>query len=167
VIAYKFLTADGRGLFTRFAWPLPKGVPGDWVEAEIDPCRSGVHACRVVDLPHWVASSLYEIELDGAVVEHSLKLVAERGRLLRRVEAWNDDLRDEYSRMCIARAADLAGADERLRAWVPPADATSAGPALIGFIAARVAEELGGVAAYDEERRRQADWLRERLGLAG
>ena len=49
--AYEFLADDGSGIFSRFDWPLPNGGPGGWVESEVDPCRSGVHACRVVDLP--------------------------------------------------------------------------------------------------------------------
>ena len=39
--AYKFLTADGLGVFSRFAWPLPDGGPGAWIEAEVEPCRVG------------------------------------------------------------------------------------------------------------------------------
>ena len=46
--AYKYLGADGTGAFTRFAWPLPAGAPGAWVETpDPDPCRSGIHhVCR-------------------------------------------------------------------------------------------------------------------------
>jgi hypothetical protein len=36
---------------------------------------------------------------------------------------------------------------------------------LLGFIAARMAEELGGVDAYVEERGRQSAWLADLLGL--
>jgi hypothetical protein len=39
------------------------------------------------------------------------------------------------------------------------------GPALLGFVAARIAEEISGPDAYRAERRRQADWLDDRLGL--
>jgi hypothetical protein len=39
------------------------------------------------------------------------------------------------------------------------------GPALLGFVAARIAEQMGGPDAYRAERRRQADWLADRLGL--
>ena len=39
------------------------------------------------------------------------------------------------------------------------------GPALLGFIAARIAERRDGVAAYHAERARQVAWLAERLGL--
>jgi hypothetical protein len=41
------------------------------------------------------------------------------------------------------------------------------GPALLGFIAARIGEEISGAAAYHAERARQVEWLVERLGLRG
>lgn len=164
--AYKFLRADGSGVFSGFRWPLPNGAPGAWVEAEIDPCRSGVHACGRVHLPYWLAPELYEIELDGDVVEEALKVVAPRGRLVRRIEVWDERTRDEYSQMCIARARELAAsAPERVAEWAPGVKDAAAGPALMGFMAARIAEKLGGVEAYVEERRRQSDWLADRLGL--
>jgi len=162
VTAYKFLAADGAGIFTRFQWPV-----GQWVEAEIDPCRSGVHACRLSDLPYWLGPALYEIELDGEIVEQGLKVVAPRGRLTRRIDAWSDETREEYSQMCIARAAELvASSPLPLGSWAPPPAASGGGPALMGFIAARIAEQLGGLDAYMDERVRQADWLADRLALA-
>ena len=39
------------------------------------------------------------------------------------------------------------------------------GPALLGFVAARIAEEAGGVAAYHAERAKQTEWLAARLQL--
>jgi hypothetical protein len=39
------------------------------------------------------------------------------------------------------------------------------GPALLGFVAARIAEEISGPEAYHAERARQVEWLVERLGL--
>ena len=71
MIAYKFLRADGTGMFTRYAWPLPRDGAGAWVETEPDPCRSGIHACRLGDLPYWAGRVLYEIELDGEVVQEN------------------------------------------------------------------------------------------------
>jgi hypothetical protein len=166
VKAYKFLTAEGRGVFTGFAWPLPNGGPGAWVEAEVQLCRSGVHACRRGDVSYWLAPALYEIELDGVVVGTGMKVVAPRGRLVRRIDAWNDALREEYSQMCIARAGELAAsAPELVGPWAPPRAASAAGPALMGFIAARMAEAMGGVDAYVEERARQSAWLAEQLRL--
>ena len=165
--AYKFLGDDGSGVFSRFRWPLPNGGPGAWVEAEVSPCRSGVHACRHGDLPYWVAPALFEVQLDGEVVLQPMKVVAPRGRLTRRVEEWGDEAREAYSQMCIARASELAATSpSRVGRWAPPRDASAAGPALMGFIAARIAEDLGGVQAYLAERERQADWLVEHLRLA-
>jgi hypothetical protein len=168
VIAYKFLRPDGASVFTGFRWELPDGGPGRWVDARVDPCRSGIHACRVTDLPLWAGRALYEIELDGEIVEQRSKLVASRGRLLRRVEAWDDRLRDAYTRMCADRAHELAlGQSPPLEAWdavVEPS--VREGPALLGFVAARIAEEIAGVEAYHAERTRQTGWLVERLGLA-
>jgi hypothetical protein len=166
VKAYKFLAADGSGVFSGFAWPLPSDRPGAWVESEVDTCRSGVHACRLVDLPYWLARKLYELELEGDVVEHATKVVAPRGRLTRAIDDWNDQTRDEYSQMCIARANELAASSqERVSEWAPAPEAAAAGPALMGFMAARIAEQLGGVEAYVEERRRQSEWLTDRLAL--
>jgi hypothetical protein len=168
VIAYKFLRRDGTSLFTGFSWPLPNGEPGRWVDARVDPCRSGIHACRVSDLPYWLGRVLYEIELEGEVVELGSKLVAPRGRLVRRVDGWDDELRDAYTRMCAERAHELTySASPPLEAWdalVEPS--VREGPALLGFMAARIAEEVRGPEAYRRERTRQATWLVERLGLA-
>ena len=117
MIAYKFLRPDGTGVFTRFAWTLPDGAPGAWVEAPVDPCRSGIHACRPSDLPYWIGRALFQVELGGEIVEEATKVVAARARLLRRVTAWDDALRDAYTRMCADRAHGIAGADPALADW--------------------------------------------------
>jgi hypothetical protein len=167
MIAYKFLRRDGGSVFTGFRWPLPDVAPGAWVAASVDLCRSGIHACRPAGLPYWIGRSLYEIELAGDIVEDGTKLVASRGRLLRKVAAWTDVARGEYTRMCADRAHALAvGASPPLTEWDAVIEPSlPEGPALLGFVAARIAEERGGVAAYLEERDRQSAWLVERLGL--
>lgn len=82
--AYKFLDADGLAPFTAVAWTL-----GDWVEASgVEPCRAGVHACAPGDLSHWLAASLWEVELDGEIVETRHKVVGSRGRLVRRIDGY-------------------------------------------------------------------------------
>jgi hypothetical protein len=165
MIAYKFLRPDGGSVFTGFAWPLPGDEPGAWVEAPLDPCRSGIHACRPSQLPYWAGRALYEVELDGEVLEEATKVIASRGRLVRRIAAW-DEQRDAYTRMCADRAHELArGAGlQRWDAVVEPS--VPEGPALLGFVAARIAEEIAGSPdAYHAERARQSAWLAERLGL--
>jgi hypothetical protein len=49
LIAYKFLRPERTGPFSGFCWP----EPGVWVDAppRLAPCRSGIHACRLQDLP--------------------------------------------------------------------------------------------------------------------
>ncbi|MGH8894626.1 MAG: hypothetical protein ACRDWY_15175 [Actinomycetes bacterium] len=167
MIAYKFLRRDGTSVFTHFSWPLPSDGPGAWVDAPPDPCRSGVHACRLADLPFWVGRVLYEVELEGEVTETPTKVVASRARLLRRVWEWDDALRDAYTRMCADRAHDLArGATPALADWdavIEPS--VPEGPALLGFVAARIGEEVAGPSGYRAERARQTAWLVNRLSL--
>jgi hypothetical protein len=168
VIAYKFLRRDGTGIFTGFVWPQPGAGPGEWVYADpAETCRSGIHACTPAQLPLWAGPVLYEVELDGEVEEAGMKLVAPRGRLTRRIEAWDDDARDAYTRMCADRAHELArGASPPLEDWDAVVEGSvSEGPALLGFVAARIAEELSGTEAYHAERARQTRWLVERLAI--
>jgi hypothetical protein len=167
VIAYKFLRADGTSPFTGFRWELPNGGPGRWVEASIDPCRSGIHGLRVGDLPLWAGRTLWEIELDGEVREERSKVVATRGRLLRRIDAWDDDFRAEFTRECADRAHELANSvSPPLSNWEAVVEPSiPEGPALLSFVAARIAEELGGSEAYHAERARQREWLAGRLEL--
>jgi hypothetical protein len=166
VIAYKFLRPDGRSPFAGFRWPAPGESPGAWVDAPVDPCRSGIHACRATDLPYWAGQVLYEVELDGDVIEQPTKVVATRARLRRRIVAW-EARRDAYTRMCADRAHERAlDASPPLAEWdavIEPS--VPEGPALLGFVAARIAEERGGVEAYRAERRRQTAWLVDQLGL--
>jgi hypothetical protein len=168
VIAYKFLRADGTSVFTGFRWPLPDGGPGAWVEAAIDPCRSGIHACRTVDLPYWAGRRLFEVELAGEIREEPTKVVASRARLLRHVGAWEDAVRGDYLQMCAERshrlARDIADGRADWTAVIEPGIAS--GPGMIGFVAARIAEVTGGPAAYRAERAHQVAWLAERLRLA-
>jgi hypothetical protein len=167
LIAYKFLRPDGGSVFAGFRWPQPGDGPGEWVVATVEPCRTGIHACRVSDLPLWAGRVLYEVELDGKIVEQPMKVVASRGRLLRRVDAWDAEMRDTYTRMCADRAHELArNASPPLEAWEAVIEPSiPEGPALLGFVAARIAEEISGIEGYHAERRRQSEWLADRLGL--
>jgi len=113
--AYKFTAGGAVSVFTRFPWPPPEGgSPGAWVEAAgaAQVCERGVHACRVGDLPYWLGRELWEVELADDVVEAPYKLVAPRGRLLRRVEGW-PELERPFAEDCAARVQDLAASELR------------------------------------------------------
>ena len=168
MIAYKFLDAGGAGRFSMFAWPrAAAGTSGDWVEATPSLCASGIHACRVGDLPFWLDVELWRIELDGPIVEAHHKVIAGRGRLVEHVVAWDETAARDFSSACADRAGDLAGDAVALSDYVADARKNvGVGPvAVVGSISARVAELARGVAGYDAERAAQARWLADRLGL--
>jgi hypothetical protein len=163
VIAYKFLRAGAVGPFSGFRWE-----PGTWVEAEgLEECRTGIHACRADDLPVWLDAELWEVELAGRIIEAERKVVAERARLTRRVEAWTPACAREFGRFCSRRTRERVGYVPVLAGFVADVDRFVAQGRIpiAGFAAARAAELHDGPGAYDEERRAQADWLADRLGL--
>lgn len=163
MIAYKVLQPGRIAPFTGFAWP-----EGEWLEAEaVEPCRSGIHACRVRDLPYWLGPHLWELELEDEVTEQTHKLAARRGRLLRRIPDWDVELMRAFTASCRDRTKLRVGSIPLLSAYVGDIDRFREGNShgLAAFAAARVAELVGGRGAYERERARQAAWLADRLGL--
>jgi hypothetical protein len=165
VIAYKFLDDGAVGPFTGFRWPVE-----EWVEADgVDLCSEGIHACRVRDLPVWLGRELWEIELEGDVVQQELKLVAPRGRLMRRIDEWNHEVAHEFGRFCAQRTRERVGFLPVLSGYVGDVERFVAQRRIpiAAFAAARAAERCDGPPAYAEERGAQAAWLVERLRLEG
>ena len=165
MIAHKFLRPGLVGPFTGFRWE-----PGAWVGegGAPDLCVSGVHACRVGDLPYWVNRELWEIELDGEIVAGERKVTASRGRLLRRIEGWDEAAERTLAETCAVRARAFADArpdDEHLVAMAADADSLAAtGLAHVAtYVAAVAAERAGGPAGRAAERETQADWFAELL----
>jgi hypothetical protein len=165
--ALKFLRPGRIGPFTGAVWPQP----GSWLETsgELSLCRSGVHALRLSALPFWLAEKLWRVELEGAHEPADGVLLARRGRLIEPIAAWNDETARRYAESCLdALPEDLSSAVARTRRSHAEIGAreVSASPsaAWIGYVAAQTLEtERPG--AYIEERKRQAAWLREHLGL--
>ena len=103
MIAYKFLSSDRVGLFSGVRWP----EPGTWLEADaVERCASGIHALHAEGLLGWIDDELWTCELDGIVEDDGHELVAERGRLLERVAAWNENASRDFARACAARGRD-------------------------------------------------------------
>jgi hypothetical protein len=167
----KFLASGAVSPFTRFSWPTPANG-GGWVEAEgeLAVCRNGVHACRGDALSRWLADELWWIELAAVEIEREGVLVARRGRLLGRISDWNESTRSAFAHWCLRRARELAAQTPgtKIAAMVEDIEhmtreATIDAP-LIAFCSAKAAAESdpeGGPG----ERRRQSEWLTERLGL--
>ena len=125
-----------------------------------------MHACTAQDLPYWLNAELWEVELDGAV-RGERKFSAQRGRLVRRVDAWDASAARAFAETCAERMRETARRAPEAAEYLPDAETFAAlGDApTIGFVAARAAEVAAGPRAYDAERRAQAEWLADRLGL--
>lgn len=168
---FKFLLPGGVGPFSGFRWPVPSnGEPAAWVQAadgEARRCSAGIHACAVDDLPFWLQDELWEIELEGVPTRGRRKLVAARGRLVRRIDEWNEVARHDFVEDCIERLRRLAARHPSSAGYLADAEAHAhhAGPAPVAYISARAAELAAGARAYDAERAAQARWLADRLGL--
>jgi hypothetical protein len=139
VKAYKFLRPGRRGPFSDLVWPEAGWVEGD---GELDTCRTGVHACRTGQLAYWLMPELWEVELDGGLLETPLKVVAPRGRLLRPIDAWNDEARRDLGEECVRRTARYAVLELREAGLTAEADELdgAATPAGLAETAATIAE---------------------------
>ena len=166
MIAHKFLDLGRVAPFSRVRWP----EPGSWLESDrVELCVSGVHACRVADLPYWLRPELWEVELEGDVVDGERLVAARRGRLLRRIEGWNDATASAFGTSCAQEARRRVAESGSAEIGGYAADAEGAAersPHFAAFATARLAELQDGPAGYEAERERQARWLAARLGLS-
>ena len=105
MIAYKFLAAGRFATFSGVSWP----EPGSWLEANgrLERCFSGIHALRAQGLLGWIDDELWTCELGGAIEDDGDVLVAERGRLLERIRAWNEVNAYDFARACATRGRRL------------------------------------------------------------
>jgi hypothetical protein len=172
VRAYKFLQKDGTTLLTRFKWPV-----GEWVEVDgpLAWCGNGIHACRIKDLPHWLGQELWAIELDGEALAAPDAVVARRGCIIERIDAWSGSVAQEFGDHCAQRATALAHEHPSVtgRAGDARADAAVGWISAAAYVAAAVAGEVAsGLRAgpvYERhflaERAMQSWWLQDRLKL--
>ena len=165
--ALKFLRPGRVGPFSKVTWP----EPGRWLEAEETPelCAAGIHAFLPQVLATWIAEELWRVELDGGEALAPGIVVAPRGRLVSRVEEWNDETAREFARACAAhvregatgRAVEYA-ADASASAEEAVADYTAT---TVAYMAAHAAEARAS-GGFKTEREWQSRWLAERLGVS-
>ena len=95
--------------------------PGEWVHADgpIALCVNGIHAANPEQLPHWLGTEIWEIELGGEVVREEAALVASQARLLRRLDAWDEAMRQRFAEMCLRRAREIAEEYPAGSGWSP------------------------------------------------
>jgi hypothetical protein len=110
VLAYTFLADGAVEPLSGFAWPTPAaGKPGAWIGADTTP-RETLRGSLPGDLPYWLDDELWNIELEGALPKRPHLLLAERARLLGRVDAWTGALAWEFVGACARRVAHRAAA---------------------------------------------------------
>ena len=163
--AYKFLHRGRVGPFSGVTWP----PPGSWLAAipgDRDPCRDGVHACSVEQLPLWIAEELWAVELHDPVLEMPAKVVGVAGQLVARVEAWDADAAHAFIDETIARC-DAAGYAEDLRAYCIDSPDPFRAAALSTLIANRGAHAAGGDAAVHAERAAEVAFFERLLAVPG
>jgi hypothetical protein len=103
VIAHKFLGPGSVGRFSGHRWK-----PGEWVEAALPGEGGGIHACRPQDLSWWIDAELWRIELDGHLRERPTQIEARRGRLLERVQRWDEQARVAFGLNCVFQTRDVS-----------------------------------------------------------
>jgi hypothetical protein len=143
VIAYKFLGAGRVGTFSGSRWP----EAGTWLETRGEP---GIHALHPRGLLGWIDDELWTCELGGALDDDGELLVAERGRLLERVPAWNERGAYAFARACAARGRELVvaalrrgGHEESVRG-LDDLDATTFATQAVG-VAGRLPGDAAGL----------------------
>lgn len=175
--AYKVLNG-GRSSFTGSAWPLPAGdQPGGWVHAQspLGLCRSGIHACTTDQLPQWLGTEIWEVELAGEVLHEKPAIVAEKARLVYRIERWDAPTHVTFAQACLQPTQEITATYPAGSEFVAKVEhcVSWGGAAPAGYFTAMLAGESatgrhGGPdfdAAFARERARQADWLRRELNL--
>jgi hypothetical protein len=172
-LAYKFLARGARGPITGLAWP----AAGRWLEASghLALCHDGIHACRADQLAYWLHEELWRVELDGERIDGPDCVVAGRGRLVGRVDAWSETggaqrfaaaVRDHAAAVVAARP-DLQGyVDDS--SWHVRHGARES-PALAALCAAmavaKTAPDAELEAEYRRERAWQSDWIVREMDL--
>jgi hypothetical protein len=108
VLAYAFLARGAVEPLSGFAWPTPADArQGAWVDANSAP-REALRGYPARELPYWLDDELWDVELEGRLAQRDHLLLAERARLVGRIDAWADPLAWEFVAACARRISGPA-----------------------------------------------------------
>ncbi len=87
---YKIMRGDGKTLHGREGW-----TPGQWMpalEGELVPCENGYHVVTDVQAGRWLEQGVevWEVEVEGEIVEADDKCVCRKARLTRKVGTFTE-----------------------------------------------------------------------------
>ena len=97
---YKVLDKDGYSCHGGEAkWSLPTQnedgtwTPGDWMDdihGELEICDNGYHVIKFDQLIYWLNARIFEVAVDGEIIECDDKSICRKCRLVRELTAWNE-----------------------------------------------------------------------------
>ena len=102
----KFLDADGRGPYSWFEWPRPRGKqPGKWVHtSELEMCKRGIHVARGPSALVWIDAKLCTVEVRGSHLIGDDKECWASGRIVSVSQSWNATTQRLFAADCAERA---------------------------------------------------------------
>jgi len=145
---YKFLTAYNKGKFSGYDFTqyLPdRDKPGKWLPKIENPilCEKGYHCFMPEHILEWIEAQLFEVEINGRHVHGYDKTVAQKMRLLRKVDAWNDKTARLFACYCARDGLPLFEKDypndNRPRVAIETAERYANGEATIEELTAALA----------------------------
>jgi len=141
---YKFTTDNGP-IYGKCVYDLS----GAWqsVEGELKICFNGFHANRADQLPYWMGTELWEVEIRGETIEDYNKICAREIRFVRQL-SWDQDKMLRFAWLCAFDANAAACAARAARV----------------VRAARAASAARAARAASEAARRAANWSRDAAG---
>lgn len=151
MVGYRFLCDGARDIFAGGKW-----ARDGWFAP-----RGGVVGYGEADLPHWIAPELWVVEVDGGIMCREHSFVAERGRLVERVDSWDPSAPVDFLNWCIARHPAVSCTPNDTR-WNAACDAAYDAAQTAGMDAAEAGSDFW--AAVQAERAAQLEWIRERIG---
>jgi hypothetical protein len=100
---------------TEFRWPAPRGEQSEgWVRAGADAPLDAVRGYSLAALAWGLDDELWQLELDGATAGAGRAVHGARGRLVRRIEAWDAATAMNLIEACAWRTRDAAVAELRV-----------------------------------------------------
>ncbi len=167
----KFTAAGGRSYITDQQWSLPDAdTPGEWApKYKTKPIlyERGYYWCEARHAIHHLHVECYLFEPWGETVRGNDENVSQGGRLLRRVETWNDRTARLFAADCAETVAHLCGDDPRPREAIEIARRYVQGQATEAELAAAHADaKIVANRAHNAIPRAQANFWYDRDSVA-
>src|SRR3990167_1820041 len=143
-----------NGGYAEWHRPHGRNRPGKWMPkiTDLEPCVRGYHVCdNHTDMLSWLGPDIWVCEWRGLSVRSSSKRVVEQARLIRHVDAWNEQSARLFAADCAEHVLPFWEArfdDDRPRRAIAAARSRSRGEiGLAELDAARAAARSAAWAA--------------------